>query len=82
MMSLAKLTSKGQITLPRQIRDHLELHAGDKVEFVIDPEGRVLLSPKTISIKQAFGMVKAKRSVSINEMNAAIVKKASRKAPK
>jgi len=81
-MSLAKLTSKGQITLPKQIRDHLELHPGDKVEFIIDPKGRVLVSPKTISLKQAFGMVKAKKSVTLDEMNAAIAKRARRKAPK
>jgi len=78
-MSLAKLTSKGQITLPKPIRDHLELHTGDKVEFIIDDEGRVIVTPKTIDIKEAFGMIKSKKSVSIDAMNKSITKKIKKK---
>lgn len=34
-MSTATLTSKGQTTVPKEIREHLRLHAGDRIEFVI-----------------------------------------------
>lgn len=78
-MSLAKLTSKGQITLPKPIRDYLELHSGDKVEFVIDDKGRVILHSKTIDIKDAFGMIKTKESASISDMNKSIARRTKRK---
>lgn len=78
-MSLAKLTSKGQITLPKAIREYLELHTGDKVEFIIDLTGQVLISPKTIDIKDAFGMIKTKKTVSIEEMNKTIQAQMKRK---
>ena len=32
----ATITSKGQITIPKKLRDHLHLNTGDKVEFVLD----------------------------------------------
>ena len=78
-MSLAKLTSKGQITLPKPIRDYLELHSGDKVEFVIDAKGRVIMHSKTIDIKEAFGMIKPKKSASVDDMNKSISRKIKRK---
>ncbi len=78
-MSVSKITSKGQITLPKAIREYLELEAGDKVEFRIDAEGRVIMTPKTIDIKDVFGMVDSDVSVSIDEMNQAIAKKLKRK---
>ena len=32
----ATITSKGQITIPKKLRNNLHLNAGDKVEFVLD----------------------------------------------
>ena len=45
-MALATLTSKGQITLPKAIRERLGLTAGDRVDFRLDEAGRVLLVPR------------------------------------
>jgi AbrB family looped-hinge helix DNA binding protein len=39
-MELAKLTSKGQITIPKQIRNKLKLKEGDKV-FFIEEKGKI-----------------------------------------
>jgi AbrB family looped-hinge helix DNA binding protein len=36
-MVTAKLTNKGQITVPRSVREHLGLQSGDEVEFVAEP---------------------------------------------
>lgn len=45
-MSMSTLTQKGQTTIPQDIRQYLGVHAGDKLEFIIDPDGRVILAPK------------------------------------
>lgn len=37
------ITTKGQVTIPKPIRDRLGLEPGNKVDFVLDPNGRVLL---------------------------------------
>ena len=41
---LATVTSKGQVTIPKEIRDLLHIHTNDKVDFVVDGE-RVLMAP-------------------------------------
>ena len=41
---LATVTSKGQVTIPKEIRDLLHIHTNDKVDFILDGE-RVLLTP-------------------------------------
>ena len=43
-MKNCRITSKGQITVPREIRKRLGLEAGDRVEFVIE-EGRTVMRP-------------------------------------
>ena len=42
-MATSTLTSKGQITVPKEIRERLRLKAGQRVEFLVDARGRVLL---------------------------------------
>ena len=64
------LTSKGQITIPREIRDQLQLKTGDRVEFIFGDNGRVELLPATASITELKGMLPAPRKpVSVEEMN-------------
>ena len=66
------ITSKGQTTIPKAIREHLQLDAGDRVKFFVDPDGRVFLLPKRpASIMR--GMVRPKgRRVTVKGMNDAI----------
>jgi antitoxin PrlF len=40
------ITSKGQATIPKAIRDHLHLRPGDRVKFFLHPDGSVVLLPK------------------------------------
>jgi len=42
----AAITSKGQLTIPKPIREHLGLKAGDKVKLFLHPDGTVVLLPK------------------------------------
>lgn len=72
-MATATLTSKGQTTIPKEIRDYLHLHAGDKMEFVIEPDGGVSLRPATRDVAELEGVLpKPKRPVSLAAMDRAI----------
>lgn len=42
----ATLTSKGQVTIPKRIRDELGLEAGTEVEFILDDDGSLRVRPK------------------------------------
>ena len=73
------ITSKGQLTIPKKIRKQLHLHTGDKVEFVLDEKGGILLLPVTVSVTKLKGIVpKPKKTVSLDEMKKAIEKEGSK----
>jgi antitoxin PrlF len=77
-MPSATVTSKGQITIPLEVRTKLALKPGDKIEFVQNPLGFMLL-PKNGSVKRLKGMFgKPDRTLTIEEMNEAIAARASR----
>jgi antitoxin PrlF len=79
-LSAATLTSKGQITIPVQVRNALGIEAGDRVEFVELEKGQFAIVAATRSVKELQGLFRGRRSrpVSIEEMNAAIASRASR----
>ena len=71
------LTSKGQITLPKSLRDKLGLCAGDKVEFYIEDEQSARLVVKHVPVTRLKGLLpKPAQPVSLEEMDRAILKKA------
>ncbi len=73
-MTTATLSSKGQITIPKKIRDLYHLEAGDKIEFLEDDRGLVTIWPVTENVTKLKGMIaKPKKPVSIEEMNRAIL---------
>jgi AbrB family looped-hinge helix DNA binding protein len=74
-MPTGTLTSKGQITIPKQIRDRLSLEAGQRVEFNVDPKGNVILTPRNKDLRSLKGIIRSRkgtRSVSVKQMNEAI----------
>jgi len=74
-MALATLTSKGQITIPKQVRQGLGIATGDRVEFIETTPGHYEMLAVTRDIKTLKGIVgKANKTVSIEDMNAAITK--------
>ena len=79
-MAAAILTSKGQITIPVQVRTELGVDAGDRIEFVRVGKGEFNIVAATRSVRELNGMLqrKGRKPVSIEEMNAAIAKGASR----
>ena len=48
----ATLTSKGQVTIPKRIRDKLGLEAGTEVEFILDDDGSLRVRPKEPPMKR------------------------------
>lgn len=72
-MPTATLTSKGQITIPVEVRNDLKVDAGDRVEFVLIAPGRYEFVAATRNVQELKGMFgKPARTVSIDEMNKAI----------
>ena len=49
-MSTSTITSKGQATIPKRIREFLKVKAGDRLDFVIADDGRVLVRPGTVGV--------------------------------
>jgi len=79
-MASATVTSKGQITIPVQVREALGLDAGDRVIYVEAEKGRFSIVAATGSVRELDGLLRGrvKKPVSIEEMNRAIAKGAAR----
>ena len=78
-MSTSTLTSKGQTTIPKDLRKRLNLHPGDRLECVIDENGRAQVSSASIDASELEGMLKPPaRPVSVEDMNRAIRKRGGR----
>ena len=74
------ITSKGQVTVPKPIRDKLHLRPGDKIDFMLEEDGGVRVVPVTASVTQLKGMVpQPEFPVSLTEMDEAIARSATRK---
>ncbi|MEY2853548.1 MAG: hypothetical protein RL030_680 [Pseudomonadota bacterium] len=71
-MSSSTLTSKGQITLPKSVRERLRLEVGDKIEFVQTESGFEMRTAKR-DIRQIKGLLaKPGKPISIETMKQAI----------
>ncbi len=73
-MTAATITSKGQVTIPIDVRNQLGLQSGDRIEFSFnEATGRYEVYPSTRSLASLKGIVKKPaKSVSIEDMNRAI----------
>jgi len=80
-MPTATVTSKGQVTIPKSVRDVLHIDAGDQVDFVVNDRGDVIVRTVNLDVRELRGILKRgrRRSVSIEEMNAAILRQHARK---
>jgi AbrB family looped-hinge helix DNA binding protein len=70
MSTDATLTSKGQITIPREIRESLRLKAGDRMTFTSLPNGTVLVRVKNKSAMDVAGRLhkKGRKALPMNEL--------------
>ncbi len=75
-MAVSTLTSKGQITLPKSVRDKLRLKTGDKIEFRVESDGSVKLFPIAKKVSEVFGAFafKGSSAPSKSEINRRLAK--------
>lgn len=72
-MSIATLTSKGQLTIPLEVRDVLGLSPGDRLLFEYEHDGSYRVRPVRNSIRSLRGIVpKPLKAVTLDEMDAAV----------
>ena len=73
-MASATVTSKGQVTLPKSVRERLGIEAGDRLEFVESDHGFLVVAA-TRDIRSLKGIIgRPKKPVTIEDMNDAIQK--------
>ncbi len=70
---IATMTSKGQVTVPREIREHFHIKTGDKLDFVIRDDGTIETIPIHTSLKSLKGMLQQPmKKVTLEDMEKAI----------
>ena len=77
-MPTTTMTSKGQVTIPKDIRDSLHLNTGDKIEFILTQSKEVILRPVTKKVDDVFGLLasyKKVEPVSVEEMDEIVKQK-------
>ena len=72
-MPATMVKQDGDAVIPESIREYLRIGPGDQVEFVIDPQGKVVLVPARVPVERLRGCLpKPARPVSLEEMQEAI----------
>jgi AbrB family looped-hinge helix DNA binding protein len=71
MSSDATLSSKGQTTIPKEIRDSLSMKAGDRMTFTLMPDTTVIMRVKTKSVTELAGLLhkKGRKPVPIEQLS-------------
>jgi AbrB family looped-hinge helix DNA binding protein len=78
-MASAILSTEGQVTIPKEIRDYLKLATGSKIDFVIDNAGQVKIIPLNVPVETLSGLLHRpdKVAATLEEMESAIQQGAS-----
>ena len=76
-MATATLTTKGQVTIPKNIRDALKLHTGDKIEIIVTKEGEAVIRPIAKRVDDVFCKLKKpdQKVATLDDMDKAIRKR-------
>lgn len=75
----ATITNKGQVTIPKPVRDKLKLRTGDRLDFIVESDGTARMIPVTASVKELKGLVpKPRRALSLEDMDKAIARGVSK----
>ena len=73
-MALATLTTKGQVTIPKIIRDSLKLNTGDKIEIIVTEKREAIIRPVSKKVNDIFCKLHkpGRKAVSLEAMDDAI----------
>ena len=76
-MPTATMTTKGQVTIPKEIREHLKIDTGDRLSFVVQEDGSVVVKPITRDVRELGGLLRRpeQRSVSLRDMDEGIARR-------
>jgi antitoxin PrlF len=80
-MPTATISSKGQVTIPKEVRELLRVGTGDEVDFFVNDRGDVVVRGVGGDVRELKGFLKrpGQRRLSVEEMNAAIGRAHARK---
>ncbi len=80
-MPTATLTTKGQITIPKEVRERLGVDTGDRLSFVVQEDGTVIVKSITRHVRELGGVLHrpGQRAISIKEMDDGIARRMGRK---
>lgn len=67
----ATLTSKGQTTIPKEIRDSLSMNPGDRMTFTLMPDATVVMRVKTKSVAELAGVLhqKGRKPIPVEQLS-------------
>ena len=76
-MVTATITSKGQVTIPKTVRELLHLHCGDRIAFIMHDQTEAVLKPVTKTVDQVFGRLHkpGPAGKTVVEMNQAVAQR-------
>ena len=80
-MPTATMTTKGQVTIPKEVREHLGIETGDRLSFVVQEDGTVIVQAITRHVRELGGLLQrpGPRPVSANEMDEGIARRMQEK---
>jgi AbrB family looped-hinge helix DNA binding protein len=79
-MARATITSKGQITIPKEVRERLGLETGDRIEIYVEPDGRAVIE-RTLKLEELADILpRPSKALSVEEINQAIAEAAAKQA--
>ena len=74
MSVIATVTSKGQVTIPKEVRDALHIKEGTQLSFEVGPNRTIVIRPRTRDLRDLIGILKTTKHVTIEEMNETIAR--------
>jgi AbrB family looped-hinge helix DNA binding protein len=76
-MATATLTTKGQVTIPKKIRETLKLHSGDKIEIIVTGKGEAIIRPICKKVDEIFCKLHrfGRKAVTLEAMDDAVGKR-------
>lgn len=73
-MSQATLTTKGQVTIPKAVREQLDLKVGDRIDFIVKDSGEAVIRRVSRSAAEVQGMLahRGRAPISVKQMDEAV----------